>query len=196
MLFEESAEKLDEHEADLVRRIGSAGHDMDQLIRDLMELSTVTVKELRRGNVDLSALAKAVLVEMQSAEPDRKIELSIEPGMCARADTGLVRIVLQNLLGNAWKFTAKRDGARIEMGLEKGDGRQSAFFVRDNGAGFDEALVSKLFAPFQRLHAKSEFDGTGIGLATVQRIVHRHGGRVWAEGAVGKGANVHFTLGP
>jgi PAS domain S-box-containing protein len=185
MLFEESAEKLDEHEADLVRRIGSAGHDMDQLIRDLMELSTVTVKELRRGNVDLSALAKAVLVEMQSAEPDRKIELSIEPGMCARADTGLVRIVLQNLLGNAWKFTAK-----------KGDGRQSAFFVRDNGAGFDAALVSKLFAPFQRLHAKSEFDGTGIGLATVQRIVHRHGGRVWAEGAVGKGANVHFTLGP
>ena len=107
-----------------------------------------------------------------------------------------MRIVLQNLLGNAWKFTAKRDGARIEMGLEKGDGRQSAFFVRDNGAGFDEALVSKLFAPFQRLHAKSEFDGTGIGLATVQRIVHRHGGRVWAEGAVGKGANVHFTLGP
>ncbi|MGZ5099313.1 MAG: sensor histidine kinase [Usitatibacter sp.] len=116
--------------------------------------------------------------------------------MSARADPGLLRIVLENLLGNAWKFTGKSSGARIEIGCKTSDGKPPAFFVRDNGAGFDAAGATKLFAPFQRLHAKIEFEGTGIGLATVQRIVRRHGGRVWAEGAVDKGATFHFTLAP
>ncbi len=195
MLLEEEATKLDERGADLLRRIGRAGHEMEQLIGDLLELSTVTAGELHRGDVDLSALASALFSKLQKAEPDRKAEIIVEPGLTARADPGFVRIVLDNLIGNAWKFTGKREGARIEIGCKK-SGKQHAFFVRDNGAGFDPANTSKLFTPFQRLHTKSEFEGTGIGLATVQRIVRRHGGRVWAEGAVDQGATFHFTLAP
>lgn len=195
MLLGEEATKLDERGADLLRRIGRAGHEMEQLIGDLLALSTVTAGELHRSDVDLSALASALFSKFQNTEPDRKTEVVVEPGLTARADPGLVRIVLDNLIGNAWKFTGKRNGARIEIGCKK-SGKQREFFVRDNGAGFDPANASKLFAPFQRLHTKNEFEGTGIGLATVQRIVLRHGGRVWAEGAVDQGATIRFTLAP
>ncbi|MGZ5111702.1 MAG: PAS domain S-box protein [Usitatibacter sp.] len=196
MLLEENAANLGERATDFLHRIGSAGHDMDQLMGDLLELSTVTAGELRRSLVDVSALAHEVFGGLQRAQPDRRVEFVVEPGMSARADPGLLRIVLENLLGNAWKFTGKSSGARIEIGCKTSDGKPPAFFVRDNGAGFDAAGATKLFAPFQRLHAKIEFEGTGIGLATVQRIVRRHGGRVWAEGAVDKGATFHFTLAP
>jgi PAS domain S-box-containing protein len=196
MLLEEQAQKLDERGRDLVRRIGNAGEDMEQLIRDLLELSMVANGELRRVDIDVSALAGEVVGRLQRAHPDRRVELVLESGMAARADAGLLRIVLENLLGNAWKFSAKREHARIEIGCGTGDGKGPVFFVRDNGAGFDPAYAEKLFAPFQRLHGRGEFAGSGIGLATVQRIVHRHGGKVWAEAEVDKGATFYFTLAP
>jgi len=143
--------------------------------------------------VDLSALAAAVATELKKSDPERAITFAIAPDLVARADAGLMRIVLQNLLGNAWKFTGKRPAAHVEVGVMAHDGRR-AFFVRDDGAGFDMAYAAKLFGTFQRLHAAGEFPGSGIGLATVQRIIHRHGGQVWAEGAPDRGATFYFTL--
>jgi hypothetical protein len=195
MLLEESAGKTDERCADLTRRIGKAGDEMDALIGDLLGLSTVSRGEVVRRDVDLSSLANAVFDELQRTQPSRRIDFVVESGIRARADPGLLRVVLQNLIGNAWKFTSKRDVARIEVGREEVDGRP-VFFVRDDGAGFDPANAGKLFAPFRRLHARSEFAGTGIGLATVQRAVRRHGGRVWAVGQVDQGAVFRFTLAP
>ena len=168
---------------------------MEQLVQDLLELSTSTRKELERSQVDLSALAGTLLEALRRAEPDRKVELRIAPGLSARADPGLMRVVFDNLLRNAWKFTSKLDLARIEVGSVKRDGSQ-AIFVRDNGVGFDMSAAAKLFAPFQRLHSEEEFAGTGIGLATVQRVIHRHGGRISAESAVDQGATFYFTVSP
>jgi len=196
MLLDEQAGKLDERGADLLRRIGNSGEDMEQLIHDLLELSMVATGQLRLVDVDLSALARQVFNGLSKAQPDRPVELVVEPGMSTRADKGLLGIVLENLLGNAWKYTGKRERARIEVGSERIDGERPVFFVRDNGAGFDPSKATKLFAPFQRLHARSEFEGTGIGLATVQRILRRHGGRAWAEAQIGKGATFRFTLAP
>ena len=150
---------------------------------------------LNRTEVDLSALALLVFDTLQKTEPGRTIECVVAPGLKVRADHGLLRIVLDNLIGNARKFTAARGAAKIEFGATVTD-TQRAFFVRDNGAGFDAAFADRLFAPFQRLHTQSEFKGTGIGLATVRRIVTRHGGRVWAEGFVDAGATFYFTLAP
>jgi signal transduction histidine kinase len=157
--------------------------------------------------VDLSDLARRVTDALREGEPEREVELVISPDLTARGDPRLLQVALENLLGNAWKFTRKTAHACIELGrVPSGCGLDSrgqtppsgypapVYFVRDNGAGFDMAYAEKLFAPFQRLHGSSEFEGTGIGLATVQRIVHRHGGRIWAEGAVGEGANFYFTL--
>jgi light-regulated signal transduction histidine kinase (bacteriophytochrome) len=143
--------------------------------------------------VNHSALATAVADELARAHPDRRVEVRVADGLVARGDRALLRLVLENLLGNAWKFTARTAAARIEFGRE-GAGERSAYFVRDNGVGFDMAYADKLFGAFQRLHAATEFPGTGIGLATVQRIVLRHGGQVWAESAVGQGATFYFTL--
>jgi light-regulated signal transduction histidine kinase (bacteriophytochrome) len=143
--------------------------------------------------VDLSQLARAVTGELQQHEPDRPVEISVWDGMRAEADPHLLRVALENLIGNSWKFTSKAEKPRIEIGALKDHG-STTFFVRDNGAGFDMAFADKLFGAFQRLHAARDYAGTGIGLATVQRIVHRHGGRIWVEAEVGKGAVFFFTL--
>jgi PAS domain S-box-containing protein len=195
MLRDEFGEQLGERGRDLLQRISSAGQRADQLVQDLLGLSTSTRKELQRSQVDLSALARTLLDGLQKSEPDRNVECRIAAGLSARVDPGLMRVVFDNLLRNAWKFTSMRDPARIEVGSVKRDGSQ-AIFVRDNGVGFDMSAAAKLFVPFQRLHSEKEFEGTGIGLATVQRVVHRHGGRISAESAVGQGTTFYFTVSP
>jgi signal transduction histidine kinase len=167
---------------------------MTALIDDLLKLSRVSRAELRRENVDLSALARGVLEELAAAHPERKVEWTVEDGLTAEGDVRLLRIALENLLGNAWKFTSRRDVAHIRFARVEAQGRP-AFVVEDDGAGFDMAWASRLFGAFQRLHGTAEFEGTGVGLATVQRIVTRHGGRVWAEAEVDRGARFYFTLG-
>jgi len=170
-----------------------ATREMDQLIDDLLSLSRLSRGDMVRRPVDLSALAREIAAELKRREPNRAVEWVIAPSLPARVDGRLLRIALENLLSNAWKFTGKREHARIELGLDRrADG--PVYFVRDNGAGFDMNYAGKLFQAFQRLHAVAEFPGHGIGLATVQRIIHRHGGRVWAEGGVDNGATVYFSL--
>ena len=174
-------------------RIQSSAKRMGQLIEDLLNLSRVSRGGLERAPVDLGEMARQVLAELQQQEPQRSVEVQIEDGMRVAADPRLLRAGLENLLANAWKFTAKTGRPRIEVGVLR-DGPVAIYFVRDNGAGFDMAYADKLFGAFQRLHAVNDFPGTGIGLATVQRIVNRHGGRIWADGNVGKGAAFFFTL--
>jgi len=202
-LLEDYAERLDEQAKDYLNRVRAATQRMGYLIDDMLTLSRVTRVEMQRGTVDLSALAADVFAELQKSEPQRKVDWRIEPGLIAQGDAQLLRVALVNLLGNAWKFTGKTANAKIEFGAMRNapiPNTQGApdfapsFFVRDNGAGFDMTYAGKLFGAFQRLHLTSEFPGTGIGLATVQRIIHRHGGRVRAEGAVGKGATFYFSL--
>jgi light-regulated signal transduction histidine kinase (bacteriophytochrome) len=166
---------------------------MAKMIDDLLELSHTTGAELHMSQVDLSALASSILNGLADADPDRKVVTLVEPGCRVTADLGLIKIVLQNLLRNAWKFTGQRDQAQIEFGCTH---RKigSVFHVRDNGAGFDPHSSDRLFKPFQRLHSANKFPGIGIGLATIRRIIERHGGEVWAEGEVGKGATFYFTL--
>jgi light-regulated signal transduction histidine kinase (bacteriophytochrome) len=159
-----------------------------------VELLGFPRSELRREDLDLSRLARAALANLQRLEPDRLIEVTIEDDMHVGGDPRLLAVVLDNLLGNAWKFTSKTPAPRVEVGSRR-EGDERVYFVRDNGAGFDPAYRDKLFGVFQRLHTTSDFPGTGIGLATVLRIVARHGGRVWAEGQVGQGATFYFTLG-
>ncbi|HVZ33377.1 MAG TPA: ATP-binding protein, partial [Polyangiaceae bacterium] len=168
---------------------------MGELINDLLELSRVGRAELHRAHVDLSALAREVAAELQRREPERALTLLIQPELRAEADARLLRIVFENLLGNAWKFTRKVEHPRIEVGRVESTA-EAPFFVRDNGAGFAMSYADKLFRPFQRLHTEADFPGTGIGLATIQRIIDRHGGRAWAEGEVGRGAAFYFTLSP
>jgi PAS domain S-box-containing protein len=176
-------------------RIRGATHRMDELIRSLLELSRITRAELRRSDVDLSGLAGAVGAELAQSQPGRSVQLAVQPGLRAQADPGLLRIVLENLLGNAWKFSSKRPSAHVEVG-HNGDGQgPAAFFVRDDGVGFDMKHAAKLFGAFERLGSAKEFPGTGIGLATVRRIVQRHGGKIWAESAPDQGATFYFTLG-
>ncbi len=193
ILLEEHQARLDADGRDCLERVCAATRRMDGLISDLLNLSRVTRSEMRRQAVDLSRLARTVVRELRRDEPDRTVECTIAEGLTVTADSNLMRVVLENLLGNAWKFTRGRQPARVEFGATSQDGR-TAFFVRDNGAGFDMAYAGKLFGAFQRLHSETEFPGTGIGLATVQRILRRHGGRVWAEGAVGRGATFFFSL--
>src|SRR5437660_120947 len=192
-LLEDYADRLDDAGKDYLTRVRSASQRMATLIDDLLNLSRVTRSEMHVGPLDLSALATGIAEGLQKRDPARRVEVAIAPGLHVSADPGLMRAVLQNLLENAWKFTGKLPDARIEVGSVPHDGGR-AYFVRDNGAGFDMTYVHKLFGAFQRLHGTQEFDGTGIGLATVQRVIHRHGGRVWAEGAVGDGATFYFTL--
>ena len=192
-LLEDYADRLDAHGQDCLRRVRAASQRMAQLIDDLLALSRVSRGEIRRETVDLSALARNVLAELKEADAQRRVEVCVSEGVIATGDARLMRVVLENLLRNAWKFTGKHDSARIEFGVNQSDGKL-VYFVRDDGAGFDMAYMDKLFAPFQRLHAMKEFEGTGIGLATVQRIIHRHGGRVWAESQVDQGATFRFTL--
>jgi len=193
VLLEDYANKLEGEGREALQRVRNGAQRMAQLIDDLLKLSRVTRGEMRQEMVDLGSMAKAVLTEFQKTEPERQVECVVAEGVIANGDARLLRVGLENLLGNAWKFTAKRPQARIEFGTTQGDG-QNIYFIRDNGAGFDMSFSDKLFGPFQRLHGTNEFPGTGIGLATVQRIIHRHGGRVWAEGEVEKGATFYFTL--
>lgn len=192
-LLEDYGDKLDAEGRDYLQRIRVASQKMAHLIDDLLQLSRVTRGELDHSEVDLSKLAQAVAAELQESAPERQVTFDIAPGVTAEGDARMIRIALENLLGNAWKFTGKNPQAKIEFGLTNHDGKP-AYFVRDDGAGFDMAYADKLFQPFQRLHSGAEFGGTGIGLATVARIIGRHGGRVWAESAVEQGTTVYFTL--
>lgn len=185
--------QLDPKGVHYVERVRAGARRMSTLIDDLLQLSRVSRVPMTKDPVDLSALATLVLEELKKSAPERNVVVHVAPGVSARGDTRLLRIVLDNLLDNAWKFTAKREEAHIAFGRERSAGEE-VFFVRDDGAGFDMAYRDKLFSPFQRLHPTAEFDGTGIGLATVQRIVRRHGGRVWGEGRVDEGAVLFFTL--
>ncbi len=192
-LLTEFEGQLDEKMQHYLNRIKSGTARMGQLIEDLLNLSRISRLELARRELDLSALANQVIHELHQRDPERKVNVSVWDGIAVQADQRLLRVALENLLGNAWKFTGKTAEARIEVGmLQEGDRR--VVFVRDNGAGFDMAYADKLFGAFQRLHGVHEFPGTGIGLATVQRIVSRHGGRIWCQAAPGKGATFFFTL--
>ncbi len=193
MVLEDCADRIGEEGRDCLERVRAASRRMGQLIDDLLQLSRLTRSEMRRTPVDLSAMVRSLADELQKGEPERRVEFVIEPGVVAAADPNLMRIALVNLLGNAWKFTGKQDAAKIEFGHTiRGDG--TVFFVRDNGVGFNMAYAGKLFGAFQRLHSPAEFPGNGIGLATVQRVIHRHNGRVWAESQPGQGAVFYFTL--
>jgi two-component system NtrC family sensor kinase len=195
LLIEDHADKLDEKGKDYLLRVREATQRMGELIDDLLQLSRVGRADLERDRVDLSLIARAAAEELQHKDPDRQVTICIEDQLIAEADSGLMRVVFENLIGNAWKFTAKVLEARIEMGAEQQDG-DTVFFVRDNGAGFDMNYAEKLFSPFQRMHTEEEFPGTGIGLATVHRIVDRHGGRIRAASAVDQGATFYFTIPP
>ncbi|MDB6109184.1 MAG: sensor hybrid histidine kinase, partial [Pedosphaera sp.] len=192
-LLEDCADKLGAEGKDSLQAVVAASQRMGELIDDLLQLSRITRSEVRCAPVDLSALARSVADQLRKANPERCVEVLIEPDLITQADARLMRIVLENLLGNAWKFTSQKRDARIEFRRTTREGAP-AYFVRDNGAGFDMAYANKLFGAFQRLHSTAEFPGTGVGLATVQRVIHRHGGRVWAEGEVGRGATFYFTL--
>jgi PAS domain S-box-containing protein len=192
-LLEDYPDKLDKKGQDYLKRLRAASQKMGELIDSMLKLSRLTRGEINIEEVDLSALTKEIAARLQETQPERQAEFVIEEGLKAQGDPRLLRPMFENLLGNAWKFTARRQPARIEFGATR-NGDQPAYFVRDNGAGFDMTYADKLFTAFQRLHDAAEFPGTGIGLATVQRIINRHGGRVWAEGAVGKGATFYFTM--
>ena len=192
-LLEDYGGKLGAEGKHLLQRIRAGTQRMGYLIDGLLNLSRVSRSELHREPVNLSGLANDVADELRERDPQRNVALRIAENLTADGDPQLLRIVLENLLGNAWKYTAKRPQAAIEFGLSRDNGH-SSFFVRDDGVGFDMQYVDKLFTPFQRLHAMNEFPGTGVGLATVQRIIHRHGGRVWAQAEINKGATFHFTL--
>jgi light-regulated signal transduction histidine kinase (bacteriophytochrome) len=192
-LVEDFADRLDSEGKDYLHRIRKACQHMGQLIDDLLALSRITRRDMRRERVDLSAIAQEIMMDLQKRRPRRQVEFVITDGLEANGDIRLVRLALLNLLDNAWKFTGKRPRAKIEFGVtQNGDG--SVYFVRDDGAGFNMEYVDKLFVAFQRLHDINEFEGTGIGLAIVQRVIHRHGGRIWAEGRVEQGATFYFTL--
>lgn len=192
-LLEDYADKLDEDGKDYLHRVRAAVQRMGILIDDLLDLSRVTRAEMQLEYTDLSAIARSVLSEFRKAEPQRRVEFRIEEGLRAFVDSHLIRITLENLLGNAWKFTSKRESACIEFGKTQFDGKHP-YYVRDNGAGFDPTFADRLFGAFQRLHDKNDFPGIGVGLATVQRIINRHGGHIWAESAVEQGATFYFTL--
>lgn len=192
-IVEDLGGSLPEASRHALTRIIANAVRMEQLIDDLLTLSRVTQRPMHRGPVDLSGLARKIMTRLREQHPDRDVTADIQPGVTWVGDPHLLQVVLENLLGNAWKFTEKTSPGRIEFGVREMDGKQ-VLFVRDNGVGFDMRYANKLFRPFERLHSDSEFPGTGIGLATVHRIIRRHGGRVWAEGKVDGGATFYFTL--
>jgi len=194
LLLEDYGTALDGTAQDYLGRICAASNRMGELIDDLLQLSRVTRTELVPATVDLSAEVEGVAANLRRLDPARDAEIVVQPGVHSVGDARLLRVALENLLGNAWKFTSKKPRARIEFGTVA-DGVTTVHFVKDNGAGFDMRYVEKLFQAFERLHDQRDFEGTGIGLATVARVVQRHGGRVWAEGTVGEGATIYFTLG-
>jgi PAS domain S-box-containing protein len=192
-LMEDCADQLDASANGFLERIRGATQRMAQLIDDLLNLAQVTRAEMRHEPVDLSAMATGIIENLREGDPRRVVECVVQESIICRGDPRLLQVVLENLLGNAWKFTSKKPRARIELGAAQHNG-SVAYFVRDDGSGFDMTYVGKLFGTFQRLHGASDFPGSGVGLATVQRIIHRHGGQTWAEGAEGQGATIWFTL--
>lgn len=194
LLLDDFAAVLDGEAKKYLDHVREAAQHMEQLIDDLLALSRVKLTEICRIDVDLSALARRISERLRAASPGRDGRFTIQDGLHTNGDAHLLAVLLENLLGNAWKFTSKRKRAEIAFGREERDGVPT-YVVQDNGAGFNMAYAAKLFAAFQRLHATSEFEGTGIGLAIVQRVVHRHDGQIWAEGTVDRGATFYFTLG-
>jgi signal transduction histidine kinase len=192
-LAEDYADKLDQQAKNYISRARAATQRMGVLIDNLLNLSRMTRAEMRIERVDLTAIARSIGAELHKTEPQRQVELIVQDAIEVLGDSQLLRIVVDNLLNNAWKYTSKHPRARIEFGKSHADG-SAVYFVKDDGAGFDPAYSQRLFGAFQRLHGVTEFPGTGVGLATVQRIIHRHGGRIWAEGAVEKGATFYFKL--
>jgi PAS domain S-box-containing protein len=193
ILMEDYGDGLDEAGRNYLRRIQEAGQRMGVMIDSLLDLSRLTRREIRREEVDLSALARGVVEDLRRAAPQRRARFAVAEGLSVVGDAGLLRVMLENLLENAWKFTSKEPEALVEFGAVEREGRP-AYYVRDNGVGFDEAYAEGIFDPFRRLHGEEEFGGTGVGLATVARIVRRHGGALWAEGEVGRGATFFFAL--
>jgi light-regulated signal transduction histidine kinase (bacteriophytochrome) len=193
-LLEDYGSQLDNTGQDFLSRIRTATQRMGNLIDDLLTLSRVTRSSIKMESVNLSQIASRIATDLQHGDPARQVELAIAPELSVYGDAHLLQVVLENLLNNAWKFTSKQLQSKIEVGTIQQENGIPAYFVRDDGAGFDMTYVDKLFSPFQRLHRMQDFPGNGIGLATVQRIVHRHGGRVWAEGAAGQGATFYLTL--
>jgi light-regulated signal transduction histidine kinase (bacteriophytochrome) len=193
VLLKDYADRLDVEGKEYLRNVIDSAERMGRLIDSLLNLSRVSRADLQRKRVCLSAVVHAIAARLQAAEPARRVDFQIQEELFEQADPHLLAAALENLIGNAWKFTSKRAVARIEFGMEPGKD-PAVYFVRDNGAGFNPAYAEKLFGVFQRLHSIEEFEGTGIGLATVQRIVRRHGGRVWAAGDLDRGATFYFTL--
>ena len=192
VLCERYLDNLDARGQEFLRRVSHSAQHMDKLIEDLLSLSRVSRSEIQVQKVNLSPVSETILGELAKTEPQRKVEVKIAPNLEASGDARLLRLVMENLLRNAWKFTSKTEHAVIEVG--RVGSPEEAFFVRDNGAGFDMTYASKLFGVFQRLHAASEFPGSGVGLATVKRVVNRHGGRAWATGEIDRGATFFFSL--
>lgn len=195
IILEDAHDRLDENERSDLNRVVSAGKHMAELIDDILELSRIARKELDTSRIDLSQLASTHAQLLASQTPERLVTFHIEPDLHATGDSKLLGIILQNLLDNAWKFTANRDNAKISLRSKQID-NETVYSLCDNGIGFNMAYVEMLFKPFYRLHSEAEFSGNGVGLATVKRIVLRHGGRIWGEGEVGKGTCIYFTLHP
>ncbi len=193
ILLEDYHNKIDEQGKNYLIRVRTATKRMDQLILDMLNLSRITRNKIKKQEVDLSELANNIAGELMKNQPDRQVKFIIQPGVTVTADGRLMQVVMENLIGNAWKFTSKHTTARIEFGMIY-EAEQPVYFICDDGAGFDMDYVNKIFGVFQRLHTLNEFPGTGVGLATVQRIIHKHGGKVWAKGENGKGATFYFTL--
>jgi light-regulated signal transduction histidine kinase (bacteriophytochrome) len=193
-LMEDCAGQIDALGQDYLRRIVGGARRMSELIDGILSLSRVNSTALTARQCDLSAMARTVLEQLQALQPERSVRVTIEAGLVDQGDPQLLRSVLENLLGNAWKFTRGRPQAEIEFSATRDENGKRVYRVRDNGAGFDMAFRDKLFGVFQRLHTQQEFEGNGVGLAAVQRIVRRHGGRIWGEGQPGQGASFFFTL--
>lgn len=193
MVILEYGDKLDETGKGYLNRIRKAGQTMSRLTEDILKLSRITRAEMHKDKVNLSEIASSIASELKAAQPGRKGEFSIAPDLIVNGDKALLQILLRNLLENSWKYTGKCPNTRIEMGINRQDGKM-VYFIKDNGVGFDMQYKDKLFQPFQRLHTSKDYPGTGIGLATAQRVIRRHGGDIWAESEVGKGTTFYFTL--
>ena len=194
-LLEDYEAELDDQGKQFLRYVRESAQQMGRMLDDLVTFTRLCRAPMARAAVDFSALAMGIAERLKRAEPARVVEIAVEPGLLADADQELLGVVLDNLLGNAWKFTARRDAARIDVGRSAEACGEVAFFVRDNGVGFDPESAPKLFSAFQKLHARQDYPGNGIGLAQVRRLVARHGGRAWAEGRPDQGATFFFTLG-
>jgi signal transduction histidine kinase len=193
LLLSQYAKRLDDETRELIENIRTSGKRMAELIEALLNLSRVSSSAMRPERVDLSELAHSIMQELTRTAPDRKVEFIAPAKTEVYGDAQLLRVLMENLLRNAWKYTSRHDSARIEFGSFQEEG-ETTYFVKDDGSGFDPHSADRLFQPFQRLHSKSEFPGNGVGLATVRRIVHRHGGEIWAQGAVEKGATFYFKI--